>query len=190
MKTATFSEGLLVALVLSIFGALSFYFFNYIIPTNSGLYLTVSLLSFFYLIYLIARSEIKTGRIIAFSLWAVITISSWLLLLPFSIFLLVQISIIWILRSLYFYSSLLSSLTDLILTGLSISAAIWAGLHTGTLFLALWSFFLMQSLFVLIPKSLKPLNIDNGAAELDNDSNDAFNRAYQTAKHALGKLSN
>ena len=44
---------------------------------------------------------------------------------------------------------------DLGLSALSISAAVWAITHSGSVFLATWCFFLVQALFVTIPPALK-----------------------------------
>ena len=189
MNTPDFKEGLLVTFGLSFFGSLFFYGISYFIASANQIYLTASLLSLFYILYLIIRSKEKTGRITALTIWIVITFSSWFTAVPFSLFIIVQLAIVWMLRSLYFYSSIFSSIADLFLTSISISVALWAGFHSGTLFLALWSLFLMQSLFVFIPTSLnkKTKPIIESVFYNENSSSD-FDRAHNSAKQALGKL--
>jgi hypothetical protein len=193
MNTPNFKEGLLIAFVLSFMGSVFFYGISWFVSSFNQIYFTASLLSFCYLTYLSMRSKVKTGRITALTIWMVITLSSWFMSVPISLFVLIQLAIIWMLRSLYFYSSLFSSIADLFLTAVSISAALWAGFHSGTLFLALWCLFLIQSLFVFIPAALnnKPspdleLNTSNVLSNF-NSVND-FDRAYNSAKQALGKL--
>lgn len=189
MNDTNFKEGLIIAFGLSVFGSLFYSSTNLFIGNENQIYSTLSMVSLFYIVYLIIRSNSKTGRITAVSLWIVITISSWFAAIPFSIFIMLQLVIIWILRCLYFHSSIFSSIADLLLTIISFSAAIWAGFHSGSLFLALWSLFLIQSLFVFIPISLNKHSQQNIDSTLFNTNyNSDFDRAYHCAKQALGKL--
>ncbi len=190
MNKPTFKEGLLVALILSFLGTVIFFVIDTLFLVTNQFYLTSSILSACYLLYLMIRSQTKLGRFTAFLLWFVVTASSWFAAIPLSLFILVQLGIIWMIRSLYFYSSLFSAASDLFLTGISIAAALWAGFHSGTLFLALWSFFLIQSLFIFIPSSLKTLSFKDSTVEslIIETPDDEFNRAHHSAKQALAKL--
>jgi len=79
----------------------------------------------------------------------------------------------------------LSSLADLALTGISLAIAIWAWLTTRSLFLGFWSFFLVQALFVLIPRKLARSHDSQTA---DSHSDDPFERAHRAAEMALRNL--
>ena len=57
---------------------------------------------------------------------------------------------------------------------------------SGSLFLSIWSFFLVQALFVAIPTRLRQKAGDRGPAR---DSEDPFQRAHRAAEAALRKLS-
>ena len=92
---------------------------------------------------------------------------------------------IWLVRSLYFYSGVLPALMDLGLSALSISASVWAITRSGSVFLAIWTFFLVQALFVTIPPTVqgKSKPERNSAAENEN-----FTRARRQADAALRQL--
>ena len=93
---------------------------------------------------------------------------------------------VWLIRSLYFYSSVLSALADMGLNGLGLAAAIWAVTRTGSVFLGIWCFFLVQALFVFIPKSI---NHKPGTTRVGHESEDRFQHAYRVAEAAVRKLS-
>ena len=98
-----------------------------------------------------------------------------------------HIGLIWLVRSLYFYASVVSALTDLGLSGLALAAAVWAVTHTGSLFLAIWCFFLVQALFVAIPHALSGKAAPGIQPAADRD--DRFERAHRAAEAAVRKLS-
>jgi len=94
--------------------------------------------------------------------------------------------IVWLVRSLYFYSSLVSALADLALNGSSLLIAFAVASHTDSLFLTLWCFFLMQALFVLIPKSIA--NPKASSSSTPNNEDD-FQHSFQAAQAAIQQLS-
>ena len=88
-------------------------------------------------------------------------------------------------RCLYFYRSLLAALMDIALQGLSLAAAIWALQQTDSLFLCLWSFFLVQALFVFIP----PTGLTTARSTLRGETEQStFQRAHRSAEAALRRL--
>ena len=89
-------------------------------------------------------------------------------------------------RSLYFYSSVLPALTDLMLSGLGLAAAVWAAGQTGSVFLSLWCFFLVQALFVVIPTRIRRRHSESS---LGPDGLDRFQRAHRSAEAAVRRLS-
>ena len=72
------------------------------------------------------------------------------------------------------------------LNGLALSGAIWAAVQSGSLFLSIWSFFLVQALFVGIPSSISRRP---GSKAAGPDPEDRFQRAHRVAEAALRKLS-
>jgi hypothetical protein len=91
-----------------------------------------------------------------------------------------------LIRSLYFYSSLISALADFALVLFGMAASVWAVIQTGSLFIGVWCFFLVQALFVVIPDAWKQTR---KPGTLANSEEDRFQNAYRTAQAALTKLS-
>ena len=118
--------------------------------------------------------------------WLMIAGVLWFTHPPLLLYVSLHLGTLWLIRSLYFYSSALSALADLGLNGLGLAAGIWAITHTGSVLLGIWCFFLVQALFVVIPKSIqhKP-----GATQASHESEDRFQHAYRAAETAVRKLS-
>ncbi|OUR73612.1 hypothetical protein A9Q78_02760 [Methylophaga sp. 41_12_T18] len=185
MKKTTFFDGVLVALVTSLVGSASYYVLSSLFADNLVIRFLISGITLAYILYLLNRSNEKTGRITVISAWSVITIIIWLVWPPAPLFILINLASLWLIRSLYFYSSLFSSLADLALTAISIVVAFWVASHTDSLFLSLWCFFLTQALFVLILSSMKNSRRNTDTATNNSD----FQHAYQVAEAAVQKLS-
>lgn len=184
MRRPTFFEGVGVAFGASLFGgvlhgALSGLFFG-VWP----LQLLITAMALGYLLYLLSRTQERVGRVSALLLWALVSVTTWLIGLPLPLYLLLQLGLIWLVRSLYFYSSLFCALADLGLTALGLAAAVWAMFQTGNLFLAIWCFFLLQALFVAIPASLERKSVKGTV-----NTEDSFQHARRAAETALRKLS-
>ena len=106
---------------------------------------------------------------------------------PLLLYITIQLFMIWIMRSLYFYNSVFSALTDLALTGMSLVVAVWAMSVSGSVFLSFWCFFLMQALFVFIPKNFAAIEKNEIVYPLNEDK---FERAHHAAEIAVSKLIN
>ena len=72
------------------------------------------------------------------------------------------------------------------LNGSSLLIAFAVASHTDSLFLTLWCFFLMQALFVLIPKSIA--NPKASSSSTPNNEDD-FQHSFQAAQAAIQQLS-
>lgn len=186
MKTVTLFEGVLVALICSFISSVAYVALSSIFSDSFLIRLLITGLSFAYILYLLSRSKERVGRFTFALVWTLIVTALWLFWPPFTVFLLTHLVMVWLLRSLYFYSSLFSSLADLALNGFSVATAFWAASHTGSLFLTIWCFFLTQALFVFIPGNLKH-PISNRSSTLNNEAD--FQNAYRTAEAAIRKLS-
>ena len=156
MKTATFFEGVGFALLASIIGSVSYFALSLLLPESLIIRLLISAFTIVYLVYLFSRTRERVGRATIMLLCLMLIAALWVLSPPLSLFLMAPVFAIWLTRSLYFHSSLFSALADLGLTAFSLAAAFWACHHTGSLFLSLWCFFLVQALFVFIPSTKKP----------------------------------
>jgi hypothetical protein len=140
--------------------------------------------AFAYLLCLMARSPLRSGKVTAILAWAAAATGLWFFVPGIALYLLLHGLLIWAIRSLCWYRSLFSAVLDLGVTLMSLAAAVWAGQHTGGLFLSVWSLFLVQTLFVFIPTSAPKRQPKTIAA----DPEDAFARAERAAQTALRRL--
>jgi hypothetical protein len=90
---------------------------------------------------------------------------------------------LWLLRSCYFHARPLAALCDAALCAGAIAAAAFGALHSRSLFLALWAYFLVQALFVLIPEAP-----GSSPAATASDPASRFDQAERTAEAALRRL--
>ncbi|MES9826589.1 MAG: hypothetical protein ABW127_19395 [Candidatus Thiodiazotropha endolucinida] len=186
MKRPGFLEGVGVALVATIGGGVLFSALTTVFVTDFVLRLLITMMGLLYVIYLLRRSGEKVGRITSMSVWLAAAIVVWLMGLSLPFYLMAHLGLVWLIRSLYFYSSLISALADMGLVLFGLAAAVWAVLQTGNLFLSVWSFFLVQALFVFIPNTWKRSSKPAAAVE---SADDRFQLAHRTAEAALTKLS-
>lgn len=184
MKRPTLSEGIALALAVSIVGGVMYSALATYLPVGPALRFLMAATSLAYVVYLLSRSPERVGRITALAVWMVVAGVLWLAAPSITLYALVHVGMIWLLRSLYFHSSLLSALADLGLNALSLAAVLWAALQSGNIFLTLWCFFLVQALFVAIPP-----RVGRKGKETLVDVQDSFDRAYRAAEHAVRDLS-
>jgi hypothetical protein len=144
----------------------------------------IALLGFAYVLYVIGRSGERVGRITTVACWIAVAAGAWLIGLPLAGYVLLHVGLVWLVRSLYHYSGLLPALADLGVSLLGAAFAVWAAQRSGSAWLALWCFFLVQAFHVLIPATLA----QRGAVALDTPD-DAFARAHRAAEAAARRLS-
>jgi hypothetical protein len=182
MKTATFLEGAILALVSSLIGTVTYTALAPVVDSESAICLTIATLSLGYVVYLLKRSRERIGQFSTIVIWTIVTIAMfWFIPSPLP-FLAIQLGLIWLVRSLYFYASVISALADLLLTGFSLMAAVWAVYQTESLFLCTWCCLLVNALFVFIPMDMTRRVADTRPVQLDR-----FQQAYQAAESALYK---
>lgn len=179
MRRPTFLRGVLVALVLAFAGAVTFAVLSPVFGNAVALRGIISLLGGAYVLYLLSSSRERSGRAVVPALWIVAAAILWWLLpapLPFAV---AHVGLIWLVRSLYHHSGVLRALGDLALSAFSLAAALWA-LGSGSVFLALWCFFLLQGLFVAL--------IGNGDRSVELAADDDFQQARLVAEASLKSL--
>ncbi len=186
MKSPGIFEGITLAIGASLGGGILAALLPIVFSEYTSARILISVLALGYLVYLLKRSDERTGRIVMVVLWLIATLASTLLDTSLFGFLLVQVGLVWMIRSLYFHTSVLPALLDLGLVCLALVASAWAILQTGSVMTAIWCFFLTQSLFVLIP----------GFASTHDDAScfnpveaDRFQSAHRIALDAVRKLS-
>jgi hypothetical protein len=151
MKLPGILPGVIFAALVGIAAGITGTITSGLISPTSLFALIVNLTTLAYLIVLLKHSNARVGKVVVFCSWAIVAVASWSF--DFSLIeqILIQASLIWIVRSLYFHRSLFTALLDLGLVSLGLCAGYWAISNTGSPAVALWSFFLSQSLFCWIP---------------------------------------
>ena len=180
MKTVTFPEGVVLALVSSLVGTVSYTALVPAVDSDLAICLTIATLSLGYVLYLLKKSRERIGLFSTVLIWAILTIAMfWFIPSPL-LFLTIQLGLIWLIRSLYFYASVISALADLLLMSFSLMAAVWAAYQTESLFLCIWCCLLVNALFVFIP-----IDMSGRAAAPNPEHSDRFQQAYQIAESTL-----
>jgi len=186
-RPSFFREALL-GLALSIVAAALSSTLSLVVDSEIAMRATIGLLGLAYVLYRLNHSNERCGRIVTIALWAALTGCAWLFAPTLATFLVIQITLMWLIRSLYAYSSLLSAAADLGLTVLSLAVAVWALLRADSVFLAAWCFFLIQALHTAIPVTLEQQRPRASSDDLHEPDDDAFLRAHHTAESALRRL--
>jgi hypothetical protein len=184
MRRPSFLHGVMLAALLSFFGAAVFAAAGTLLAGGLLLRAVIAGLSLCYLLYLLSRSREATGRVTTVALWLALATLLWFFEPPLVLFVIAHAMLIWLVRSLYFHASLLGAGADLGLCGLGLAAAVWATTQSHSLGLALWCFFLVQALFVLIPARLTR----EGSCQQADDGEARFERAYRSAESALRRM--
>jgi hypothetical protein len=186
MKAPGILEGITLAIGASVAGGVLAALLPILFSEYASAQILIAGLGLGYLIYLLKRSNERTGRVVMIAFWLVASLTC--MLLESSLFstLLVQAALIWIVRSLYFQASVLPALLDLGLVAFGLLASAWAILQTGSVITAIWCFFLTQSLFVLIPGFA---GTRDDASYFNPVDSDRFQSAHRVALDAVRKLS-
>jgi hypothetical protein len=183
MKAPTFFDGVGVALGASLLGSMA----HTALATVTGggvLRLVVAGLALGYVVYLLSHSPARVGRVTALAAWGAMAVALWVATPSLVLYVALHVGAIWLVRSLFFHSSLLSAGADFGLSVLALAAAVWAVVHTGSLLLGIWCFFLVQALFVAIPHGLAR----RPRADRE-DREDPFEHAHRVAEAAVRRLS-
>lgn len=185
MKRVGFFEGVSIALVASIGASVLFMALTSFFAMDFVLRVLIAAMGLMYTLYLLQRSGEKAGRITSVVMWLAAATTLWLLGPGLPVYLLGHLCLIWLIRTLYYHSSLISALLDFGLVLFGAAAALWAGSETGNFFLSVWSFFLVQALFAAIPKRWLH---SRETPKQANPLHDRFQEAYRAAEAAIRKL--
>jgi hypothetical protein len=150
---------------------------------GAALRAVIALMSFAYVLYLLATSAERVGRITTVALWVACAAAVWFAPVPLAGFVLIHASLAWLVRSLYFAHGLCGALAELALTAFGLACAVWAASRTGSALLAFWCFFLAQAFHGLLPAGR-----ERSAAVAPDDAR-AFARAERAAEAALRRMS-
>jgi hypothetical protein len=184
MKAPTFLHGAIAAALLAYCASAMLATLAPLLGAGTVLRLAVPLLAAGYLMYFFRSGSQRSGRVVTWSLWTALTVVTWWAGPPLPFYLLVHAGAVWLVRSLYSYSGVIPALMDLGLCALSAFAFGWVFMRTGGVFLATWSFFLVQALWVAIPRRIQGRNAMHAPA----GGNERFERAQRQADAALRQL--
>ena len=184
MKTPGFWPQVGYGLLLSATGAVLYAALGGLVGSTTLLRALVVILGAAYLALLLHGLRARIGVVVTLACWLAVT----LLLFAFDprlwAWLLAQVAMVWLVRCLYRYDSLAAAIADAALSGLALATAIATARYTHSVFLTLWSFFLVQALFVFIPGARAAVAPNDGGI----DPEDAFAHAHRTAENALRRL--
>jgi hypothetical protein len=184
MKTLTLFDGITIATLISLAAAATSLLLGGFIVYNLLFELMLYGGALGYLLYLLQRSRARVGRIVVLSGWAAASLAGWFFDVALLQQVLIQAGLIWLVRSLYFHSSIWGAAIDFGLVSAGLAAAGWALFNTGSLVAALWSFFLVQAFFSWLPQLKQPHRGDDSSAAASR-----FQSAHRVAIDAVRKLS-
>ena len=187
MHRPTLLEGALVALVLSLSVSPLVVFVQLVIGGLLAWKIAVIIMEYAYMCYLLARSGRWSGRVTLGLLALTVLLASLVFNLRFPAILLLCVTLIWVMRSFAYSRSLVSAVLQGGVCVLGCGAALMVYGHNGSLALALWSFFLVQAAFVLIPAQCLRRSSAPRSTTLGDDPGN-FWRAYYAAEQALERL--
>jgi hypothetical protein len=182
--TSSLAPGIAAAFVLCTAGAALLAAAAPLLGGAVALRAVIALLGFAYVLYAIAASGQRVGRITTVVAWSILASVVWLTELSLPGYVLAHVGLLWLVRALYHYSSTLPALADLGLSLLGAAFGAWAAQRSGSAWLALWCFFLVQAFHVLIPATLR-----QRTAAAHDAASGAFARAHRAAEAAARRLS-
>lgn len=185
MKIDYFPSNVFIGFALAALSAATFYILSVFFPGFIALRLVISMVTLVYIGYLMLAINIKAGKmalpvtaigVMAFAFFGGISLPLYLAL---------HLFVIWLVRVIYLHRPLIACL-DFFASGASAVLAYLALSHTHSLFIAIWSFFLLQSVV------LSTLFYIDGNLYQRRDSeplrNEKFSRALRTAEGAFKRL--
>lgn len=187
MQHPTLFEGVLVALVLSLLGGPSVVLLHSLVGSLLAWKVVVAAVVYLYICYLLVQRGRTSGRVTLGLLALAVLLAGVALDLRLTSMLLLGVALIWGIRSFAYSRSLVSAVLQGVVCGLGCGAALMVYGHSGSFTLAIWSFFLVQAAFVLIPARLTRRLRGDIYEELGG-SPDSFGRAHHAAEQALDRL--
>ncbi len=180
----TLLSGVVVALVFAAVGAAAFAALTPVMGSDLAIRTIATVLGGAYVLYLLTRSQERSGRVVTVAAWLTGAVLASLFVVSLPMLLVCHVAMIWLVRALYFHGSFVTALLDLGVAALALAAAIWAARSSGSMFLIVWCFFLVQALFVVLPSNLA------APAHASRADDEPFKRAYRSADAALHRLAN
>ena len=185
IKAPGIIDGIIVAIVISLGAGAASLVLGGLVAKATLFNLLLCSAALTYLVYLLKRSDARVGRVVVIAGWAFLSAACWFFDVPLFEQVFIQAGIIWLVRSLYFHASLLTTALDFGLVSAGLAASTWAMVNTGSISGALWSLFLVQALFCWLPNLAGRTSSDIYDGQHDHSS---FQSAHRVALDAVRKL--
>lgn len=183
MKYTALLQHIVVALILTCLGAACDFIFGQFFTGLLSTKLSLSVIVFCYLVYIIRQSHLPAGRISLLSINLCVLLVCLVWVDRFNTLILIYLAMIWLNRSLICYSGILAIVADLGLCLVSASVVYGVLVQRNSVIVALWCFLLLQALHTLIPGKKLPNNSKHGKTSTDN-----FDHSLQAAENALQEI--
>lgn len=183
MKRPSLWREIGIAVVLSLVGAVGFHALAVFVGTSTALRLLLLGLGAAYALALLAAMPTRVGKTVVAIVGAGLGAGLIAIDPPLPVWVLAQTAGFWLLRCCYLHGGPGAALKDAALSTFSVAAAWYGAIHSRSLFLALWAYFLVQALWTLIPAAAaaRATTPDDGGAS-------RFDQAERTAEAALRRL--
>ncbi len=184
MKIDSFGSNVIAGFVLAILAATGFHLLSIFFPTFVALRLVISFVTLFYIAYLMLAINIKVGKFILpmFAIGCIALAQS--IGVSLSGFIALHLFFIWFARAVYLYRPLGACLDGF---GCLVSASLTylVLVQTHSLFIAVWTFFLLQAVILsILPFPEKYLKRRKSC----DSGDDKFLRAQRMAQAAFKRL--
>ena len=160
MNRHPLARGIIVAALLAftggaLYGALTLYF-----APAAVLRLTVGCVTAAYVLHLVATADVRGGRIVVPLGWLIGAVLLAVSAPPLALFVVAHTALLWLVRALCCHDGPLAALADFLLSAVALAAAVACARHTGSVALGLWTVFLVQAFFVVIPQPAQVPAVD------------------------------
>ncbi len=186
MKRPSLLAGIAFAFVVAIFAAPLWWGLKTTLPFFWALRIGTVVPYLAYCTYLLLAARARVGIITLPAVNLVIGVILFSLPISNSLVVSTFAVLVTLNRSLLFHRSLVSVASDGMVSGLGLMFAGYLFSATGSVPAALWSFFLVQSVFVMIPPRFSEGGLPFSSAE--KDEVDPFQRSQRQAHEALQRL--
>ena len=180
MKPFTFGANVMAALALSLTAVVVKTALMPLLGMADAARVMLLVLSLGYLFFLLQRLSPRFGLALIAASW----IAQACLLLLFNpswlVWLLSQVSVLWLMRCALRYQHLSQWLADAVLNGLALCAGISVQLYSHSLGMSVWSYFLVLALITFIPV--------HGSVAVGTDAATSFHQSRRSAENALRRL--
>ena len=187
-RTPSFLGEAAFGFVLSLVAAAVALTSSFVLPAPIVMRLIVAGLGLTLVLRAIGRSGEKTGRVVTVAVWVAAAAGVWFIDAALPTYVAVHVTLVWLVRSLFSYSRLVDAGLDLGLSLLALCLAVFAAVRTESVFLATWTFLLLQALQVSIPALATRLTAPTEREMPAGDPNRGFADAFKAADEALHRI--